>query len=60
MSTSQYAIFVGLVLGTVAVFGGFGYFVVVLLFAAVALIIGRIIEGKLDLRALVGQGSSKA
>ncbi len=60
MSTSQFAIFVGLVLGSVAVFGGFGSFVIVLLFAAVAWVIGRVVEGKLDLRSLIGQGTSKS
>ena len=59
MSTTQFAIFVGLVLGTVAVFGGFGHFVVVLLFAAVAVVVGRVIEGKLDLKSLAGQATSK-
>ena len=34
MSTTQTALFVGLVLGIVATFGGFGYFLVVLVFGA--------------------------
>jgi uncharacterized membrane protein len=59
MSTSQFAVAVALVLGAVAVFGGFGSFVIVLVFAIVGLLAGRIIEGKLDLRALVGQGTDK-
>lgn len=55
MSTTQFAIVVGLVLGSVAVFGGFDHFVVVLLFAAVAAVVGRVIEGKLDLKSLTGK-----
>lgn len=59
MSTSQFAVIVGIALGVVAVFAGFGSFVIVLLFAVVALVIGRILEGKLDLRALVGQTAER-
>lgn len=59
MSTSQFAVIVGLTLGIVAVRAGFGSFVIVLLFAVVALIIGRILEGKLDLRSLSGQATDR-
>lgn len=59
MSTSQFATSVGLVLGIVATFGSFGTFVIVLLFAVVGLVVGRVLEGKLDLKALVGQSSAK-
>ena len=57
MSTSQFAVIVGIALGGVAVFGGFVSFVIVLLFAVAGLVIGRLLEGKLDLRSLVGQAS---
>ncbi|SDS92513.1 hypothetical protein SAMN04488543_2655 [Friedmanniella luteola] len=53
MSSTQTAVLVGLVLGVVVAFGGFGPFVVVVLFGAVGLVIGRVLEGKLDVRALV-------
>jgi hypothetical protein len=59
MSTSQFAVIVGLALGAVAVFAGFGSFVIVLLFALVALVIGRLLEGKLDLKSLAGQASER-
>jgi len=59
MSTTQTALFVGLVLGIVATFGGFGYFLVVLVFGVVGLVVGRVLEGKLDLRSLTGQSSAK-
>ena len=59
MSTTQTALFVGLVLGIVATFGGFGTFVVVLVFGAIGLVVGRVLEGKLDLRSLTGQSSAK-
>jgi hypothetical protein len=59
MSTSQFAVIVGIALGAVAVFAGFGSFVIVLLFALVALVIGRLLEGKLDLKSLAGQASER-
>ena len=59
MSTTQSALFVGLILGIVATFGGFGYFLVVLVFGAIGLVVGRVLEGKLDLRSLTGQSSAK-
>lgn len=59
MSTTQTALFVGLVLGIVATFGGFGSFLVVLVFGAIGLVVGRVMEGKLDLRSLTGQSSAK-
>ena len=59
MSTSQFAVIVGIALGVVAVFAGFGSFVIVLLFALVALVIGRLLEGKLDLKSLAGQTSER-
>lgn len=59
MSTSRYAVLVGLVLGYVAAFGGFGEFVLVGVFAAVAWGIGLAIEGKLDLGAITGRSSDR-
>ncbi len=59
MSTSQFAVIVGIALGVVAVFAGFSSFMIVLLFAVVALVIGRLLEGKLDLKSLAGQASER-
>lgn len=55
MTPTQVGLLTGIVLGTAAAFGGFGAFLVVLLFGAVGLIIGRVLEGKLDLSQLVGR-----
>jgi nitrate/nitrite transporter NarK len=54
VSLSQTGLLVGLVLGIVAVFGGFGAFLIVLLLGAIGLVVGRVLDGKLDLRAVVG------
>ena len=59
MSTSQFAVIVGIALGVVAVFGGFVSFLIVLLLAAAGLVIGRMLEGKLDLRSLVGRSTER-
>lgn len=59
MSTSRYAVLVGLVLGTVANFGGFGAFVLVGVFGAIAWGIGLTLEGKLDIGSLLGRSSDK-
>lgn len=59
MTTTQFSIFVALILGTVAVFGGLGQMIIVLLLGVVGLVVGRILEGKLDLRDITGQSSDK-
>jgi len=45
MSTSQFAVIVGIALGVVAVFAGFVSSLIVLLFVAAGLVIGRLLEG---------------
>jgi hypothetical protein len=47
---------VGLLLGLVVAFGTFTQFLLVVLFGAAGLLIGRVLEGKLDLSELVGRG----
>lgn len=59
MSTTTAALFTGLVLGVVAVFGGFYGFLLVLVLGAVGLLVGMLLEGKLNLGALTGRASSR-
>jgi hypothetical protein len=59
MTTSRFALVIGLVLGAVATFGGFGYLVVVALFTAIGWAVGLVLEGKLDLRSMVGQATDR-
>ena len=49
----------GLALGFAVAFGGFGAFVVVLLFGLVGLLVGRYLDGGLDLTALTGAGRDR-
>ncbi|WP_328291813.1 DUF2273 domain-containing protein [Kineococcus sp. NBC_00420] len=53
MTASNVGIFAGLLLAIIAIQGGFGWFLLALLFAAVGYVIGAHLEGKLDLSALV-------
>jgi uncharacterized membrane protein len=55
MTPTQVGLLTGIVLGAAAAFGGFGAFLVVLLFGAVGLLVGRVLEGKLDLAQLAGR-----
>ncbi|MFD0484262.1 DUF2273 domain-containing protein [Kineococcus sp. GCM10028916] len=53
MSASSVGIFAGLLLALVFIQGGFGWFVLALLFAGVGYVVGAHLEGKIDLTALV-------
>ena len=55
MSVSRTALFVGLFLGFVAAFGTITDFLVVVLFGVIGLVVGRVLEGKLDLGQLFGR-----
>ena len=59
MSRITTALFVGLVLGVTAAFGNFGSFVVVLLFGAIGLVVGMVMDGKIDPRAMIGKATDK-
>jgi hypothetical protein len=59
MSTSRFALLVGLALGVVATFGGFGYLIIVAVFTAVGWAVGRVLDGKLDLQSLLPQSSDR-
>ncbi|MFC3298412.1 DUF2273 domain-containing protein [Arthrobacter agilis] len=59
MSRSTIGLFVGLLLGIVAVFGGFLQFIAVVVFATLGLLVGRYLDGRLDVQDLLGRRSSK-
>lgn len=56
-SSTRFCLAVGLVLGMVAAFGGFVELLIVLLFGIVGLLVGRVLDGKLDLAALLGRST---
>ncbi|MEV0359437.1 hypothetical protein AB0H71_25620 [Nocardia sp. NPDC050697] len=53
MNATTLGLLAGLALGFAGAFGGFGAFVVVLLFGAVGLLVGRWLDGELDVAELV-------
>ena len=59
MSRTTIALFVGLILGLTAAFGTFGSFVIVLVFGAIGLVIGLVLDGRLDVAGLLGRTTEK-
>lgn len=59
MSRTSVALFVGLFLGLVAIFGDFGDFVIVVLFGAIGLLVGMVLDGKINLAGLLGRVTEK-
>ncbi|MEU8639460.1 MULTISPECIES: hypothetical protein [unclassified Amycolatopsis] len=55
MTATHLGLLTGLALGLAAAFGGFGAFVIVLILAALGLLVGRVLDGKLDLSQLTGR-----
>ncbi|UGT63961.1 hypothetical protein [Nocardia asteroides] len=53
MNGTTLGLLAGLALGFAGAFGGFGAFVVVLLFGALGLLVGRWLDGELDVAELV-------
>ena len=60
MSNTVLGLIVGLVLGVAAAFGGLGAFLIVLVLGVIGLLVGRFLDGQLDLDGLTGRGRSKA
>ncbi|MDQ3402330.1 MAG: hypothetical protein M3548_02910 [Actinomycetota bacterium] len=55
MNATQLGLLTGIALGFAAAFGGFGAFLAVLVFGAIGLLVGRVLDGKLDLSQLTGR-----
>ena len=59
MNATLLGMIAGLALGLAVAFGGFGAFVVVLLFGAIGFGIGRYLDGRLDLSMLRSGGRER-
>ncbi|SFH42617.1 hypothetical protein [Amycolatopsis regifaucium] len=55
MNSTHLGLLTGLALGLAAAFGGFSAFIVVLVLGALGLLVGRVLDGKLDLSQLTGR-----
>ncbi|MFC5061899.1 hypothetical protein [Actinomycetospora atypica] len=60
VSNTVLGLAVGLVLGVTGAFGGFGAFLIVLVLGALGLLVGRLLDGQLDLDGLTGRGRSSS
>lgn len=59
MTRTTTALFVGLILGLTAAFGTFGSFVIVLVFGALGLLVGLVLDGKVNVANLIGRATEK-
>jgi hypothetical protein len=59
MNATQTGLLTGLVLGVAGAFGGLGAFLIVLVLGALGLLVGRALDGQLDLNALLGRGRDR-
>ncbi|HYH33002.1 MAG TPA: hypothetical protein VD903_21735 [Pseudonocardia sp.] len=59
MNATQTGLLAGLALGLAGAFGGLGAFLIVLVLGALGLIVGRVLDGQLDLNAVLGRGRDR-
>ncbi|MFB9908355.1 hypothetical protein [Allokutzneria oryzae] len=59
MNTSQIGLLAGLILGAAGAIGGFSAVVVALAVGVLGLVVGRVLDGDLDLGELLGRGRDK-
>ncbi|MBB4912901.1 hypothetical protein [Actinophytocola algeriensis] len=59
MNSTTLGLMTGLALGFAGAFGGFGAFLIVLVLAALGLLVGRVLDGKLDVSQLTGVGRDR-
>ncbi|MEU5691778.1 hypothetical protein [Actinosynnema sp. NPDC020468] len=55
MNATALGLLTGLALGLAAAFGGFGAFALVLLLGGLGLLVGRVLDGKVDLVRYLGR-----
>lgn len=59
MSPSVLGLLVGIALGFAAAFGGFGAFLAVAILAAIGFVVGKVLEGDIDVSQYIGRGGSR-
>lgn len=59
MNSTQTGLLAGLILGIAGAFGGFGIFLIVLVMGALGLLVGSVLDGRLDLNAVLGRGRDR-
>jgi len=59
MNATQTGLLAGLILGAAGYIGGLGAFLVALLVGALGLVAGRVLDGELDINAVLGRGRDR-
>lgn len=59
MNATQTGLIAGLVLGVAIALGGFTAFLITLAVGAVGLLVGRVLDGELDLGEIFGRGRDR-
>ncbi|GAA4037148.1 hypothetical protein GCM10022247_73710 [Allokutzneria multivorans] len=59
MNTSQIGLLAGLILGAAGAVGGFSAVIISLAVGVLGLVIGRVLDGELDLGELLGRGRDR-
>lgn len=59
MNATQTGLLAGLLLGTAAAFGGFSAFLIALVLGLIGFLVGRVLDGELDLDELLGRGKDR-
>lgn len=59
MSSTQTGVLAGLVLGVAGAFGGFDAFFITLAIGILGLLVGRVLDGQLDIDQLLGRGRDR-
>ncbi|GAA2800901.1 hypothetical protein [Saccharopolyspora taberi] len=59
MTATQTGLLGGLILGTAAAVGGFAGFLIALAVGALGLVVGRVLDGELEIGDIFGRGRDK-
>lgn len=59
MSATRTGLFAGLLLGVAAAAGGFVGFLIAVVLGGAGLVVGRVLDGELDLSEFVGKGRDR-
>lgn len=59
MNAVQTGLLAGLILGVAAAAGGFTGFLIALVLGAIGVVVGRVVDGKLDLGEVFGRGGDR-